>query len=66
MVRDANRIIKDKDAVITGQPIPNAAANLLIGLPNEEDQSIINGTQGGSHDPATLDQLASGGDDMLD
>ncbi|TNV73980.1 hypothetical protein FGO68_gene15175 [Halteria grandinella] len=64
--KDANRIIKDKDAVITGQPIPNAAANLLIGLPNEEDPSVINGAQGGSHDPATLDQAASGVDDMLE
>lgn len=47
-----------------GQPIPNAAANLLIGLPNEDDAFFINGAQGA--DPIALDQVASGFEDMLD
>lgn len=49
-----------------GQPIPNAAANLLIGLPNEDDGLFINGTPGANNDPLALDQVASGLEDMLD
>lgn len=57
--KDANRINKDKELTSFGQPIPNAAANLVFGLPQEDDSSLVNGAHTGDQG-----EVSNGYEDM--